>query len=194
MPLPVVTDLYLARLVWTNANAPRTATINLYFKDQAGGHTGTDVYNAVNTAVTQSMWDFTTSGSSVTKVITTKLDGVAASVDHLTGSPAKWTGGGLGTDIILQGCNVITIRTGFRGRSRRGRVYVPWVSEGEQTNGVLASADVAAVQTAWGTFLAAMVTAGYPMHVCSPLHSDSVQASSVTVQPYVKTQRRRAKR
>ena len=71
---------------------------------------------------------------------------------------------------------------------------MPWVSEVGQDNGTLNAGNVATMQTAWGTFLTAMIAAGYPLHVASQLHGDSVQASSITVQPYVKTQRRRARR
>lgn len=193
MPLPIISDLYLCRLIWNSASAPRPASNDLYFKDQAGGHTGTDVYNAINAHVVANMWTNCHSGGSVAKVVTTKLDGTAASVDHVTGSPAKWTGSG-GSDPILQGCQVVTLRTGFRGRSRRGRIYLPWIAETNQVAGTCDPTDTALMQTAWGTFLSDMVTAGYPLHVCSKLHSDSIQVATTTVQAFLKTQRRRTRR
>jgi hypothetical protein len=193
MPLPTVSDLYLVRLVWGNASAPRAASNDLYFKDQAGGHTGTDVYNAIDAHWARNMIYVCSANSSIDKIVTTKLDGSAASVDHITGSGVKWTGLG-NAELILQGAAVVTIKTGFRGRSRRGRIYLPWITEDFQSEGVLQTAGVAAMQTAWGTFLSDMVTAGYPLHVCSKLHNDSVQAASITCRPYLKTQRRRSRR
>lgn len=193
MPLPVVADTYLCKLVWSSVNAPRRAVNDLFFHDDAGGHTGTDVYNAIDAHVTSNMWTPVAASASVVTVTTTKLDGSAASIDHATASPAKWTGQG-GTDLILQGCQVVTLRTGFRGRSRRGRVYLPWIAEVDQDNGVINVGNVTAVQTGWAAFLTAMKAAGYPLHVCSRLHNDSIEVVSVTAQPYLKTQRRRTRR
>lgn len=193
LPLPVVSDVYLTRLVFTDANAPRDAVCDLYFKDSAGGHTGDDLFTAFAASVRRDQWAFQKTTTKLTNVKTTKLDGTAATRDHLTDSNVKWTGQASGA-LILQGCDVVTIRTGFRGRSRRGRIYLPWVCEDVQDNGILGTASVSAAQTAWSAFLADMVTAGYPPHVVSPLHGDSVQAVSYTVRPYLKTQRRRARR
>jgi hypothetical protein len=53
---------------------------------------------------------------------------------------------------------------------------------------------VATCQAAWDTFRAAMKTAGFPLHVLSRKHSDSIEIVSETVQPYVKSQRRRNRR
>jgi hypothetical protein len=167
---------------------------DLFIKDDAGGHTGTDVYNALNANVTQNMWCGTTNAAAVATVITTKLDGSAASISHNTGSPAKWKGQTGAVNGILGAACVVTLRTGFRGRSRRGRIYLPWIDEAAQNDGVITPAAVTSSQTAWDTFVAAMVAAGYPLHVCSRLHDDSVQMVSVTVQGNVKSQRRRNRR
>jgi hypothetical protein len=193
MPLPVITNLYLVKLHWTVTGAPRAMINDLFFHDDAGGHTGTDIYNAFNTNVTRDMWKLVNSSAVVDNVITTKLDGTAASIDHATGSPTKWTGFA-GTDYILQGSQVVTLRTGFRGASRRGRIYLPAIAEDQQLNGVLLAASVTTAQAAWDTFRAAMKTAGYPMHVCSRLHNDSIEIVSTTCQSLLKTQRRRARR
>jgi hypothetical protein len=193
MPLPVVANLYLCKLHWTVTSAPRPMINDLFIHDDAGGHTGTDVYNALNTNWTRGMITSVNSAAVVDKVITTKLDGTAASIDHSTGSPVKWTGNG-GTDYILQGAQVVTLRTGFRGRSRRGRIYLPAIAEDNQLDGVILAANVTTAQTAWDTFLTAMKAAGYPLHVCSRLHSDSIEVVSVTVRGYLNTQRRRARR
>lgn len=193
MPLPIVANLFLVRLHWTSNQAPRAAVNDLFIHDDAGGHTGNDVYTALNANIFRAMWENVNSTAVVDKVITTKLDGTAASVDHATGSTITWTGVG-GTDPILQGCQVVTLRTGFRGRSRRGRIYLPWIAEDTQASGTIDSTRTATCQTNWDTFRANMKTAGFPLHVCSRLHNDSVEVSSITVQPFLKTQRRRTRR
>jgi hypothetical protein len=193
MPLPVVANLYLCKLHWNVTGAPRAMVNDLFLHDDAGGHTGNDVYNAIDAAVTRTLWQNVNSSAVVDKVVTTKLDGSAASIDHSTGSPIKWTGAG-GTDMILQGSQVVTLRTGFRGRSRRGRIYLPAIAEDTQVSGVIDATRTATCQGAWDTFRAALKTAGYPIHVCSRLHNDSIEIVSCTVQPFLKTQRRRARR
>lgn len=193
MPLPIVANLYLARLVWANAGAPRHAINDLYFHDDAGGHTGTDVYNAMAANVTHNMWLTCQSGSSIIQVVTTKLDGSAASETHTTGGGSTWSGDATG-DTILQAATVVTLRTGFRGKSFRGRIYLPFVGDQVLSDGIFTSGTITAMQTAWETFRAAMKTAGFPIHVCSRLHSSSVETSSETVQPNCKTQRRRVRR
>jgi hypothetical protein len=193
LPLPIVANSYLTRLVWSSSQAPRPAVNDLCFHDDAGGHTGTDVYNAINAAVSQQMWAGVVGTASVIDVLTTKLDGSAATVHHATGSPTKWSGT-TGGGAILQGAGVVTLRTGFRGRSYRGRIYLPWIAEDDQTDGILLAGNVTAAQTAWSTFMAAVKAAGYPIHVLSRLHSTSTEIVSVTVEPYLKTQRRRTRR
>jgi hypothetical protein len=193
MPLPIIADVYLARLIWKDAGAPREAVNDLYFKDTVGTQTGTDLFNDFQTARVRDMWALQKSSSTLYKIITTKLDGSAASVPTLTNGNVAWTGQLTG-NLILQGANVITVRTGFRGRSRRGRIYLPWVAEDGQDAGTLLAASVTACQTAWNTFSAAMVAAGWAPHVVSQLHGDSVAATRYDVEPYLKTQRRRSRR
>jgi len=193
MPLPVVAGSFLVRLVWLNGSVQRPATNDMCFHDDAGGHTGTDIYNAIDSHVTHDMWKTTSGDGVVDHVITTKLDGTAASVIHPTGTPAKWQGGEA-SQTIPQGCCVATIRTGFRGRSRRGRIFIPWIGEGAQDSGTLDGTKVAAQQAAWTTFFAAMLADGFPIHVLSKLHTDSVEATEVQIQSFLKTQRRRSRR
>lgn len=193
MPLPIVNNSYLVRFVWNSTQAPRAATNDMCFHDDAGTHTGTDLYNAINTNVVQAMWSGVNVNAAIYTVITTKLDGSAASLPHATGAPTKWQGT-TGGDMIPQGCGVVTFRTGFRGRSYRGRIYLPWLAESDQTDGTLLSANVVAAQSAWSTFMSNMKTAGFPIHVLSRLHSTSTEIVSVQVQPFLKSQRRRARR
>jgi hypothetical protein len=193
MPLPVVSDVFLCRLIFQDANAPRDATCDLYFKDTVGTQTGDDLATDFAASVRRDQWAFQKTTTKLYNLKTTKLDGSAASLDHLSDSNVKWTGQASG-ELILQGANVVSVKTGFRGRSRRGRIYLPWVAEDVQSNGTLQSASVTAAQTAWTAFFADMVTAGWTPHVVSPLHGDSVAAVAYTVRSLLRTQRRRVRR
>jgi hypothetical protein len=193
MPLPVINDVFLVRWVWNSTFGQRSAINDTYWHDDAGGQTGTDLYNDMNAQILRNMWSMVHDSAGVDTVLTTKLDGSAATIPHATGTPAKWVGLTTGP-AILQGANVVTIRSGFRGRSKRGRIYLPFVAEGAQDNGTLTPALVTQAQTAWGTFLTGMLAAGWSLHVVSQKLGSSVASVSVTVQPYLKTQRRRARR
>lgn len=191
MPLPVIPYVFQCRLIWSSSQAPRNASNNLYFKDLAGTAAEVDVFNALDASVTDTMWSQTAGNAKVSQVIVTKLDGLSAGVIFPTGGPTRWTA--QGGDIILQGCQVVTIRTLTGGRSFRGRIYLPWVGESEQTNGMFDAAGIASVQQpAWDTFRAAMETANMSPVVVSPLLVDDTQVAAYVCRGNVTTQRRRA--
>lgn len=188
MPLPVIADVFRVTLNWTQTTGSISAHNVMHFEN-AGG-TSTDVYNDINAHVTAAMWDFVVATGRVSSVSVLPLDGSSATTVFSTASPSKWSGAGTGSDWIPQGCGVVTWQTAERGRSRRGRTYLPWVAEGEQAAGVLA--DVAACQTAWTNFLTAMnLTDTIPV-VASYKLASTRSVSAFLVRSFLKTQRRRA--
>lgn len=193
MPLPVVADVYQARLIWNSDSAPRPAVNDLYFHDTGGGGSINALWTLLDASVTQNMWEPVAGTSTqVDQVRITPLDGTTAGVVK-TASGTKWSAGSSG-DPILQGAAVVSFATAVRGPRGRGRVYLPWIGEAAQTAGVLASASVTALGTAWTNFVNAMGTGGYPLHVVSAVHSDSNVVTGVTIRSFLKTQRRRARR
>lgn len=191
MPLPVVSNAYQARLVWTAAAAPRPATNNMYFQASSGGSAPLDVYTALNANVTNNMWNLVGGAAIVSTVVVTPLDGSSAGVVFTTGGPAKWQGSS--GDMILQGCQVITERTALGGRSYRGRLYLPWIRENEQTNGVLDATVISSfVQPAWDAFLTAMNGTDFSPVVVSARHATAEPITSYVCRGNLTTQRRRA--
>ena len=164
-----------------------------YIHDLAGTTTELAVYNAVAAAMHANMWNMVNGGGTINTVVVTKLDGVSAGVVFSTGGGAVWQGGGSG-EPIPQGCAVVTFRTTQRGRSGRGRVYLPWITEPNQTAGVLSASAVTACQTAWDAFATALSTATYPLVVVSGVLGVANLTQSQLVRPFLKTQRRRALR
>jgi hypothetical protein len=63
-----------------------------------------------------------------------------------------------------------------------------------QTAGSLNTSGLAEVQSGWDTFSAAIEAAGFPLVVVSPLNADSKPVTAIVARPYLKTQRRRARR
>jgi hypothetical protein len=62
---------------------------------------------------------------------------------------------------------VLTLRTGQRGRSGRGRVYVAGLAEDQWSSGQFTSTPVGAVETAYGTMRTAAIAAGWTPVICS---------------------------
>lgn len=77
------------------------------------------------------------------------------------------TGGQGGDPLPLQSAAVLTLRTGARGRSGRGRMYISGWSEVDSVQSSLAPAPALALQTAANTFLSALGAALIPLQVYS---------------------------
>lgn len=69
--------------------------------------------------------------------------------------------GGVAVDgLPSKDCAVVTLRTGLRGRSHRGRVYVGGLPEDAQTNGLIVSGVVTTLQTAFTALVTTYGEAG----------------------------------
>lgn len=192
MPLPIIANCYRVALNWTNTQNALTATNVMHFAKSGGSASA--LYTLLNASVTQSMWIPTSTYASVNQVVITPLDGTGVSVPNLTGKPSKWSGAGTPADFNPQVSAIIKMQTVKRGRSYRGRVFLPWVAEGEQTNGVLTAGDVTTCSAAWTTWLAAMTAGGYNPVVASYLHATSENVVNVLCESLTATQRRRQHR
>lgn len=136
------------------------------------------------------------SPAQITDVVYTILDGSTASSvlsTILVGS----TGG---DSMPPQTAMVVTIRTAFRGRANRGRVYLPATAESDNTtNGVISSTQVTNRVNQIIGVQAALVAAGYTLGVGSygPYKPPSTEvphfhpATSFTMDGKWDTQRRR---
>jgi hypothetical protein len=69
--------------------------------------------------------------------------------------------GDLAVDMLPPGVAfVLSLRTGFSGKSKRGRVYIPGMAEGHNSGGAPTAAAVLAVQTIANTWLGVYGAAG----------------------------------
>lgn len=137
------------------------------------------------------MWQGAVNGASVTRLDVTPLDGSGATFS-LAVSGAKWTGTAGAGDFVPAASIVVTHRTAQRGRSFRGRTYIPFIGESSLVNGAISS--ITATQTAWTAFVAAMSAAANPLVVATYLHGSFSVVTSCTVQSIAGTQRRRQSR
>lgn len=191
MPLPVVADTYQVSLVWTNPNAPRNAVNTLHFQHNTGTDSAADLYADLNASVATNMWSVLHTSTRVENVNITKLDGVSAGQAFQPAAVAKWAGANAG-DLILQGAAVISIKSNVRGPRGRNRIFLPWVVESCQANGVLTPANVTAMATAWATFVTDMSTAGWNLVAVSALHAEANAVATIAIRTALKTQRRRS--
>lgn len=97
--------------------------------------------------------------------------------------------------IALQVAPIITWRTGFIGRSFRGRTYVAGTTEANSAGGVLTPTMVTALQAAADEIISLPAIGGlgegYHLVVYSQTLTTATDVTGYTVQPVVGTQRRR---
>jgi hypothetical protein len=73
-------------------------------------------------------------------------------------------------------------------------VFLPWIAEDRQLNGVITPAVTANVANAWAGFLAAMTMSGWRMVAASALYQQQNAVTTIAVSSSLHTQRRRARR
>jgi hypothetical protein len=192
MPLPEIPDVFRCTLNWYDANVPSPAA-NVIHIEMASA-VPSDVMARLNDNVSAAMWNYCRDTSSIVSVDITPLDGVSATETFYTGSPAEWAGSGSTGDRIVQACALVKLTTSLRGRSYRGRVYLPWVVETATANGVLNSANVDDVTAGWTNFVTDMTSLGSPLIVASYVHSASTIVQTAVCEAPLATQRKRLHR
>lgn len=191
-PLPTISNVYRCAFNWTNEDSPSVATNVMHFR-KAGSNPAA-LWSSLDANVGNPLWEFQSTHSHIHEVVITPLDGGSVSFPVFTGDGADWTGAQSSEDMSPQVCNIVKFLTGKRGRSYRGRIFLPWVVESAATYGVLSSGGVSTCQSAWETFLAAMTGDGFDLVVASYLHSTAEDVVAVLAESTTATQRRRNRR
>jgi hypothetical protein len=152
--------------------------------------------------VTSGMWDSVISGASIVTVDITPLDGTSATQSFTTGGGAAWSGSS-GGEMIPQVAVLVKLQTSLRGRSNRGRVFLPMTAETAAGAGFVAGGEDVTITNAWTTFANALpadattpadlVIASYDRrHAGAGAHATNVTA--ITCELALATQRRRQTR
>ena len=185
--LPVITDV-IRTTVHREDGQGRSANNVMHFLSP-----GYDV-NALDlnfqTANVRAMWDPIWDGYGFITLNYLPLDGTSATTTIIPGVPADFTGEGTG-ELIPAESALIKLRTGLRGRSHRGRIYLGGIGEDRNQDGANTSATVSELQDVWSTFVSDMDTAGTPLHVASYTLATSSPVVSVLAETIAGTQRRR---
>jgi hypothetical protein len=191
-PLPVIPDIARVAFNWTNNQNAQVATNVMHFVIL--GDTPAGLYAEIDSHVAVNMWGQTIVGASVDNVVITPLDGSSLSKQFFTGKPAKWSGAVGTTEYIPQVAAIVKLGTDERGRSKRGRVYLPWCAETAVAAGSLATTTKSNMQSAWDTFRAAMKTGNNEMVVASYKNISYLECTTTSVELLLATQRRRQPR
>lgn len=190
-PLPVIADVFRVTLDW---NTPGGIPCHNVLHFEAPSKTSAQVFTALNANVTHGMWSTVATFAAVFNVDVLPLDGTSPTTSNaIVGAPAKWAGNG-GADWTSRApAAIIKLGTGARGPSRRGRIFLPFTTEQDISQGVIDPAIVGAVTTQWVTFLNAMATAGVALGVASYVHDSWHQVLEVALHNTLGTLRRRQK-
>ena len=187
MPLPVITDVM--RVVWNYTHAASSTTFHNVMHHRPAGGDASDLADAIEANITKECYDTTGNSFQVTSVDVTPLDGTSATVHRIVAPGVSSS-----ADMIPQGCVVVSLGTAKRGRSFRGRVYIPATQEGAQTNGIINSGNLDNVQDAWDAYRIAMATDLVPLVVASYELASAEDVTTTTARETLYTQRRRAGR
>jgi len=192
MPLPVINDVYRCALQWSSTSISLAATNVIHVK-KSGSNAG-NVATIIDSHVTSAMWGQTGANNGVFRMDVTPLDGTGLTYPFTTTLPTKWKGALSSGDFTPQVAVIIKLATAKRGRSYRGRIYLPWVHETVVTDGLVNDPYRPNMTTAWATFLSAMSGDSCPLQVASYLHSTSEEVIAAACEFYSATQRKRNKR
>jgi hypothetical protein len=202
MPLPVITNVTRVAFHWFDSHTGGDAVNVMHFRNTAG--TVDDLLDEIEDWVTggtpahgPALWDAVSSGTYVDSMSATKLDGTSATIVRpvLGVSNTAWQGQSGGGSLPAVAATV-SLATATRGRSHRGRIFLPTLGESAMTDGLVAGGIRTAMQVGWDDFLdqfndpagpGALVVASYKLHTSSDV-------TSLVVKSHVSTQRRRQKR
>lgn len=190
--LPVIAGIFRCSLLWSIAGGQDAVNV-IHVRDVAGGHNAVDIFNVLDTEVEGQMWGGQTDGASVHQVDIIPLDGVTGTQSFPTGSPAKWTGQSGGTTWNPANAELIKLTTGLRGRSHRGRIFLPFVDAAAATDGVMNGAIVTSTTTSWTDFQADLLAAVSPLSivVASYKLASAANITGISTESVLGTQRRR---
>jgi len=192
MPYPTISNVYRVALKWQGSGVTRPAVNVMHIRKASSSALA--VWTEVDAKVTAAMWGHTAAGTSVYEVDVTPLDGTSATAQYATGSPAKWTGSAATSDVIPQVACIAKLGTATRGRSFRGRLFLPFLCEGVTFYGTIQASTITSMQAAWNTFFAALTADSYELVVASYKLSSATAVTGVVIENRTGTQRRRQQR
>lgn len=191
MPLPVIANCIRCTVFGTVEGGVGWAN-TMHFSKLTGNSNGqaisdadTEVrklYQQIGYGAGKYGWaQYNSDGTKVLGSSYTPLDGSTASTSF------SWTQAGVSSQAPLPAQNAmsITLRTGLRGRSYRGRVF--WTCSNREvidTNGLIADADLAGTTSAFASFIAALEAKTSPLELVVASYLHGTASTVLSAQPH----------
>lgn len=185
--LPVIADTYRVALNW-GAGA-QTAENVIHVRESASSSAA--VAAALAGAFVANQWKSVSSTAFIESATITPLDGtsVTETFDSLGANVVGGTAGNWAPNVAV----ITSLGTGERGRSYRGRLFLPFTADSAQVDGQVVGATQSAMQSAWASFISALF-GGTGLVVASYKHATAATVTTANVKLGCATQRRRQTR
>lgn len=192
MVLPVIANVYRVALNWRDLDGSQTAE-NVIHVLGSTPDDPTAVRDIMQTEIQDNMLLSVAGQWKAETVSITPLDGTSATAELPLDN---WSGQAATGDYTPQEAAIVKLGTGFRGRSHRGRIFLPGTAESKSQNGFLTGTTPGDMTVAWATFQGnleanvpsfQLVVASYKLRTALPV-------LSLLVENAVATQRRRQQR
>lgn len=189
--LPVIANVFRAAFNWIDGSGQNAVNVMHFKADSAS--VPNDLFTVLDAHLTNGCWNLTSSICVVDTVDITPLDGSSASQLFSTDRDTHWQGG-VGGQYIPAAAGVVKITTAKRGRSYRGRIFLPFVAEAAQQNGTTTGTLAADCTGAWSTFETNMLASDWATGVASYKLGTWEKSTAITCESVLGTQRRRQSR
>jgi hypothetical protein len=188
--LPVIAGIFRVAFLYQSSGGQHAVNV-MHFSSATGD--AADVWSAIETNWDRDLIRAVEESVTIIRLDITPLDGATATQSFSTGSGAIWTGEAC-PELLPAVAAMVKLTTGLRGRSKRGRVFLPFVGESVAAAGFLATGTQGLMQAKWSTFITDMGISGVPLHVASYKNATSERVISANVEQAFGTQRRRQSR
>src|SRR5215467_1998334 len=148
-PLPVIPFTYRVALRWSESTSGQAAVNVMHFSAGLSGTSPGDLAAALNSHVSIDLWLGAVSTARVQTLDIIDLNSSTGATVSFTTVGTGWGGAGSG-EFVPNVPALVKFKTGLRGRSRRGRIYLPFQGEANIHNGqITPSSILTTANTAW---------------------------------------------
>ena len=193
-PLPVLTDVFRCVLRYTAAGQN---AVNVMHIQSTSTATPSDIYTAFDAAWTTNQLAYAANTAHLNQIDITPLDGVTATQSFSLGG-SKYVGGADVADYKPAEAVMVKLTTALRGRSHRGRLFLPFPARDATSDGIINPTTQGVMATAWGTFVSTLngdsSPGPYNLVVASYKLPAATVVETLSIENEIGTQRRRQSR
>lgn len=186
--LPVIANVFRCAINWDDGASARAVNVMHFLSVTL---TPAQIATALGAHIQANQLGTMVGQAEARTVDITPLDGTTATQRFAL---ANWSGPLATGDYSPASAVLVKLTTALRGRSNRGRIFLPFPSESKISNGIVDATTVGNMTTAWLAFDNAMATAGATLQVTSYKHANTHALTNISVENVLATQRRRQSR